>query len=82
MEKVESEGYAVCIKKSTTSQELSDFIVGEEYLFNEINNEIKAGNEHVLIKYFKLFPNSDFPLYCEIVREKDFNMYFKIKNSK
>lgn len=79
MEKVEFEGYAICIKKSSASQELSDFIIGEEYLFNEIKNEIKAGSERVLIKYFKLFPNSDFPLYYEIVREKDFNMYFKIK---
>lgn len=79
MEKVEFEGYAVCIKKSSASKELNDFIIGEEYLFNEIKNEIKAGSERVLIKYFKLFPNSDFPLYYEIVREKDFNTHFKIK---
>ena len=77
MTKIISEGYAIYVRKSDSHDQLMDFELKEEYLFNKIEEEIKAGSERISICYFKVFPNPDFLSFCEIIGEKEFNMYFK-----
>lgn len=77
MEKITLEGYVICAKKPCNKQ-LVDFELNEEYLFHEVKEEIKAGSERISLCYFKVFPNPDFLSFSEIVRQKEFNEYFKI----